>query len=1326
MPQAIKEFNKIWAFDVNEFLSITQTDKDRLKLIKQEEILKPYLSQFNDPIESLKAKRKLQPLVISKIKKESEAQIARVTQIPNKTNQFNLFPFSEYPEKEWDFENMIKNDQIDCFIATIQNKSISEEKQVEGTIDSMHGDITALAVCKIFSDHLLVNGFFLSCRNTGLEVEYVLVKHIATYAESKNLDKIKVKFKKTEVNKLAETFIEILCQETNKSVIRFLLKNTKNTSLIQSFIFYFFKKLGILPVDLNKKLNEELIFEFSTDSLTKLDPYLLTRRTMEANAIGAKLPSKRLINEKDLENAKLYLPLLQKETETIEPLVEKFSIGSKFKSIENLNEKIIAKLKFLLPKTKNFTHTISLVYLGLDSLKATYLSASIYEEEKIIVPISKLLSPETTISLLLNYINLQKDQKSLLDNEAINYESKLSCSSLVSMQQQRIWYAEKQGKVINSADYHMIACFTIDELNIDCFKKACRQLVELYDVFGTSFSINKAQLTKSIIPPKDRKLSFDCKELDNEADLLPAIQREISQPLSMLSSTLIRFVVFQVKANKNYHIFFHVHHSIFDAFSLNICTDTLSKLYKNILESTSLKITTVPSYSDFIYEQNKKLFDKSFQLEAKNYWSEHLSILEEVVELPYDQPVSSFKPITQQKADRYEFQISVDDLKKLSQLASSIGVTRCSIISSVLSILISAYSFKEKLAIIIPTSGRQPPFLDSVGFFVNLLIQAFDLRENKSFINFVIENHKNLINGIQFQDYSFSEIQKILQKRDIYTPLQNVALVYQSYETPKLILNNKKAKLTVPEKSILLDMRENCRFGAFTLFAQEQEDQQIVAFTIECANYSEDFIRNFIKNFLHTIRNVCSNPNQMLYDISVVNDVERRQLMSLGRGPTLQYVADDNLIKKFQQSVKNHPENNALSYGEIRLSYKEVDQQSTNLARALIAAGARLGNYVGIFLEANHLFFIAELAILKIGAVFIPLSKEDPSIRLKSIIEDANIKFFIVDNNIKGLFDIDFQDCQLISIHSAEWTTLDKTLPPLVKTMEDRFCILYTSGSTGKPKGVILLEKGIFRVVESSKFVKVFPGDKIAQTANQAFDAAQLECWLAWNNGASLVLFDKQTILNTSSLQNKLTTEKITHMWLTAGLFDRHANIQADLFNNLKYLMVGGDIVYKDTISKILKFEKSPIIINGYGPTETSIFALTHTFNKLNFAKSPIGTPINNTTVKISTLLGRLAPIGAIGELLILGDGVGSYLNLPELEKERFIDNLDKREFLTGDLVRWNLKYRQMMFEGRITKQQVKINGNLVNLEEVRENLSKYPAIKQVKIIIKKLEDLTS
>ncbi|MEN9448237.1 MAG: hypothetical protein RJA25_1527, partial [Bacteroidota bacterium] len=1306
MPQNLEDFRNNWAFDLDEHSVVTETDKKRTEFYKQAEIKAALAIRFHDPVEYLRSHELGQTIIISKIDSEEDVEtIQRVSQLSGKTNQFNLFPESKAKEIN-EINAIVKNVEREIFIGRIKDKFSAE-------------DITAIAITSLNRNSITINNFFVSCRVFRRGMEYEMLKHIAQFSQKKGLKNIKLEFKKSQKNIPVSSFLNILSNKTNNDPIsRFLLNKTENYAWIQDGLKFLFKKLNIC-LDFNSlELNEKFIFTLSTQKIIELEIDSLIRASLNVSE-GPQLQS----NSATLANndiSEKYLLKLKQITDSL--LLNDFSIDNKaIKSIANLEDRVNLICNNLLGEEEKDK---SLVARGLDSLKATELRYYLFECDQVNISIPKLLCEKTTAFSLIEYI---KSQKKSLEEILAKNANFYNVTLFASLQQQRIWIAEQRESADNSANYHMTACYKISKnLDIQRFETACQELIKFYDVFGATFFIQDNDLKLSILSPGARKLNFQVKNL--EISLENAIQLEISKPWSMQSKDpLIRFVIFE--ATQNYHIFMHIHHAIFDAVSLKNCLDTLSQLYQNTLTpNVSGFIDNPPQYTQFIFDQKKKLANEAYQTVAYNFWKNALSKIETVTTLPIDQPISIFKPATEQIAKRYTFSLSSEDLIALKALAKSKGVTSFIVLNALYGLLIASYTFQKNITLITATNGRggHPSFDKMVGFFVNLLIQQFDLEKDQSLDEYLKQVNKKFSVSQEFQDFPFDKKQEILQKQGIKDILSSPAFIYQSYAIPQLKLDEEIAELVLPKQAIIFDMRKTCRFGYFTLFAQENDQE--LSFVIEYAKdlFSESFIKNIAENLLHTIGNVCSNPNQMLHDISVVCVEERNKLISLGQGPKLDYAIEDNLANRFKRNVEKYPDDIALCYGGIRLSYKELNQQSTNLAQALIQAGVQQGDNVGIYLAANHCFFIAELAALKIGAVFIPLSKEDPYDRLKSIIEDANIKFFIVDNATKGLFDTDFQASTLIPIHSAECASLDRDLLPLRgKTLEDRFCILYTSGSTGRPKGVILQEKGIFRVVESPKFVNVLPGDKIAQTANQAFDAAQLECWLAWNNGASLVLFDKETILNTSSLQSKLTHEKITHMWLTAGLFNTLANVKLDLFNSLKYLMLGGDVVYKDTVSKILEFEKSPIIINGYGPTETSIFALTYTFHKQtlkNFVTSPIGIPINNTTLKILTPLGSLAPIGAIGELLISGDGVGSYLNLPELEKERFIGNPEQREFLTGDLVKFDSKYHQIMFVGRANKQQIKINGNLVSLEEVRKNLSRHPAIKQTEIIIKKLD----
>ncbi len=1306
MPQNLEDFRNNWAFDLDEHSVVTETDKKRTEFYKQAEIKAALAIRFHDPVEYLRSPELGQTIIISKIDSEEDVEtIQRVSQLSGKTNQFNLFPESKAKEIN-EINAIVKNVEREIFIGRIKDKFSAE-------------DITAIAITSLNRNSITINNFFVSCRVFRRGMEYEMLKHIAQFSQERGLKKIKLKFKKSEKNKPVSSFLNILSEQTNNDPIsRFLLNKTENYAWIQDGLKFLFKKLNIC-LDFNSlELNEKFILTLSTQKIIELDIDSLIRAGLNVSE-GSQLQSNSAALANNDKSEK-YLLKLKQITDSL--LLNDFSIENKsIQSIANLEDRVNLICNNLLGEEEKDK---SLVARGLDSLKATELRYYLFECDQVNISIPKLLCEKTTAVSLIEFIKEGKKSSEI----SFPIENLHNQTLPISLQEQRIFLAEQSERVTNSSKFHMIVTFSANKLNINRLQSAYERAIQAKgcDVFGYYFTVKNGQLIKSYIPPEKRKINFYYEEVNDEFDLNAFIWGKTREPLSMLDSNdLIR--IFVIKVNGKYYLIFHVHHAIFDAVSLKNFIDILSEKYQNQITSNFFELRNFFPHIESVRRQKKKLEDPTFQAAAYSFWENALSKIETVTTLPYDQPLLTFKPATEQAAKRFTFSLPFEDLLALKALAKSTEFTSFIVLNALFGLLIASYTFQKNVTLITATNGREghPSFDKMVGFFVNLLIQQVDLEKNQSFGEYFKQVNEKFLASQEFQDFPLDKKQEILPKLGIKDILLSPGFIYQSYPLPQLKLDNEIAELE-PEQ-IIYDKRETCRFGHFTLFAQEND--QKLTFVIEYAKdlFSTSFIEGFAKNFLHTIQNVCANPSQSLHEISVVCDEERNLLISLGQGPKLHYAEEDNLVNRFKCNVEKYPDHMALCYGEIRLTYKEVDQQSTNLAHTLIAAGVKKENYVGIFLEANHLFFIAELATLKIGAIFIPLSKENPNERLKLIINDAKLKFFIVDDNTKGLFDTDFQPCQLISINSTQSTNLGKELPRLVKSMEDTFCILYTSGSTGRPKGVILQEKGIFRVVESPKFVNVLPGDKIAQTANQAFDAAQLECWLAWNNGASLVLFDKETILNTSSLQSKLIHEKITHMWLTAGLLNILANVKLDLFNSLKYLMVGGDVVYKDTISKILEFKKSLIVINGYGPTETSIFALTYTFEKQtlnNFETSPIGTPINNTTIQILTPFGTLTPFGGIGELSIEGDGVGrGYLNLPELEKEKFIGDLEKRNYLTGDLVKYATKDPQIMFIGRANTQQVKINGNLVLLEEVRNCLSQHPNIKQVELLIINLDN---
>lgn len=1394
MPQNLKEYKDNWIFDIDEHAEVTETDKKRTDLYKQAEIKGALAISFRDPIEYLNSPELNQTITISKINSiDSEFDkmaIERASELSGRTNQFNLFP--DIAKEINEIESIIKSEKGEIFVGRIKDNFSPTE------------DITAIAIISLDRSSLTINNFFVSCRVFRRGMEYVMLKHIAEYAYEKKLKNVNFIFKKSEKNNPVGSFLNILSEQTNKhSRSRNLFDRSINLTWLHNSFKFLFKKLNICLNFNSLELGEEFILTLSTRGLMNLDLTSLLRASFNSiktseeeqknkeiifnkNEIDENyLTELKKINSKFLsknysENIKevIFLPDLMNKIlevcnhyspefmsklgvcnhyspELLSAVIEKckdsYKLMNEIDKIleDSVDELILGICNYYLGEDGQFA---SLVARGLNSIKATEVRLLIYGITRVTIPVEKFLSEKTTSFILSEYVKKEIKPLELAQTETdYVYNQALP----VSIQQQRIWVAEKKEQANNSSNFHMTACYKVSKkLNVPCFKSACQKFIELYDVFGASFFMQEGTLKQLILAPSDRKLNF--KEIKlAEVSLSEAIKLELSKSWTIENKpSLLHFILFEDR--DSYHIFMHVHHAIFDAVSLNNSFKTISELYLNILTSNSKKLNYPPQYIEFIHYQQKIFTDEAFKAKALSFWYKELSTIEKITMLPTDQDLAAYESASNLMVERYIFSLSYKELVKLKNLAKTNNVTCFNVISALFALLISSYTYQKHITLITAVNGRggHASFEKMVGFFVNLLIQQFDLDGEELFINYLKKVNEKFLASQKYQDFPLSKIQEILLNQGIKEILLSPALIFQSYAVPKLALGEEIAELELPKQPIIFDQRETCRFGLFTLFAQENASE--LSFVIEYARdrFSMAFIKRFANNFKHAIEQVVkqmeSKPDITIQEISLVCDEERNELIRLGQGPRLELIEGDNLVRRFQQSVEMYPDNDALyhqkgehengEYDEIKLTYRDVDNQSTHLAHALHTKGVKQGDLVGIFLDPNHLFFIAELAILKIGAIFVPLSKQDPVHLRKSIIENAGISFFILDISEEE-FRKKIERSDLNCIHINErFSNHDLSLPALTTSMEDSACILYTSGTTGDPKGVMLPQKALFRVIKTLSYM-VKPGNNIAQTADQAFDAAQLEFLLAILNGGCLVIIDKNVFLTKQLFSKVLLDKEIKIVWITSEVFNHYALNHPEIFKKVDYMITGGGVVDKNAVKQVLDFNPNIKIMNGCGPIETGIFATTFMVNKetlSDFSTVPIGLPtIAGTQNFILNCFNTLAPWGAIGELGISGEGLGSYYKNDTLQKEHFLpflknlkDNLElsslnipDRIYLSGDMVTIHCKHNVIIFLSRKNEDLIKIRGNSVSPPGIKKVLEEHPFVKQVEVVYRQFDE---
>ena len=472
-------------------------------------------------------------------------------------------------------------------------------------------------------------------------------------------------------------------------------------------------------------------------------------------------------------------------------------------------------------------------------------------------------------------------------------------------------------------------------------------------------------------------------------------------------------------------------------------------------------------------------------------------------------------------------------------------------------------------------------------------------------------------------------------------------------------------------------------------------------------------------HFQRLLHGVLYSPRHPISRHDILSAPERRQVVAGWNDTSSDYPRERSLMSLFEDIVAAGPEAVALIDGDARLTYRQLNQRANQLARRLISNGVGPGVRVGLALERSASAIIAMLAVLKAGAAYVPLDMAYPPERIRFMIEDSALATVVTDGAGRQRLavatrtvcvDVD-DERSGISQESAH------NLPDHATGASIGY-VMYTSGSTGQPKGVETPQRAVVRLVRNTNYVDIGPTDIVGHVANIAFDAATFEVWGALLNGARLVILASDIILSPDAFADAIRRHKISALFLTSALFNLVAMQRPDTFATLRYLIVGGDAVDPRWARAVLQGGRPRYLVNGYGPTESTTFAITHAIEDVPDDASlvPIGRPIANTQAYILDARLQPAPTGVRGHLYLGGDGLAhGYLNCPALTAEAFIPDpfhpdSGKRLYRTGDIARFR---GDGVIEclGR-TDDQVKIRGFRIALGEIEGALKAHPHVR--------------
>jgi len=867
--------------------------------------------------------------------------------------------------------------------------------------------------------------------------------------------------------------------------------------------------------------------------------------------------------------------------------------------------------------------------------------------------------------------------------------------------QQRALWLEVQLQIDDGAYNVPMAFSTAGALNLARLRQALVHLAQTHEVLrGRIEEQSRGPCFWFDRDPREVELDW-CQALDPHADFAPALRR----PFDLSRGPLWRCVVRPLPGGGALFALV-VHHLVIDAAGEQVLLRDFAQAYA---QHEPAPINRPYDFADIAAYENERFGAERTRLES--FWSGALKDAE-VPELPA--ALLPCVPGAERASVRTRLALPQALSDRVGELAAELGTTPFHLYFATYLMLLRVYASQDDLVAGSLVSLRDTPAaLGVVGYLLAPVALRMPLRGTDTFRETVAELarrwrlvslHARLPMDLLARAASSSG------RAATGSPFQ---LFFSLLEEPVTTLKLDQCDLTP-----LDTLPASAKFKLF-LQVEQRGPAATLALEFQRGALDPESGERLLVHFTTLLNAASGRPDTRLCELSMIAPEERAMLVQWGANAR-PYPKGRTVPDLFEEVARSQPEATALIAGQLRLSYRELDERANAVATALHRAGVARGHHVPLLLPRGAPFVICALGVLKAGAAYVPIDPQPPQERLARLLQGLRAR-------------VGFCNAAAAPEESVRWLDSSladepETLPPprSAATADDVAYVMFTSGSTGRPKGVVVPHRGIVRLVRGQAFASLAASEAWLLLSATTFDTSSLELWGPLLNGGRCIVVEDR-VPTPAGLSAVIEREGVTSAWLTSSLFNVLIDEQPDCLAGLTQIVVGGEALSPAHVRRAITCLPRARLVNGYGPTENSTLTSCHQISQADVAPGrsvPIGTPIANTTVQVLDHDGQCAPIGVPGELITGGDGVAlGYLGLPEETSRRFFPDLASAEpgalcYRTGDRVRWRCD-GTLEFLGRFDE-QLKINGHRIEPGEVAAVLAEHPAVRQAVVVAQK------
>ncbi|HET9184725.1 MAG TPA: amino acid adenylation domain-containing protein, partial [Solirubrobacterales bacterium] len=905
----------------------------------------------------------------------------------------------------------------------------------------------------------------------------------------------------------------------------------------------------------------------------------------------------------------------------------------------------------------------------------------------------------------------------------------------LSFAQQRLWFLDRLAP--ESPLYNVPSTYSLaGPLAPAALAAGLSEIVRRHEALRTRFVEVDGEPRQEIGAPWQVALpQVDLRGLGRErrpGELARLRTEEAGRPFDLARGPLLRAGLVLLD-EEEHALLLTVHHIVYDGWSEGVLTAELTALYAAALAGRPSPLGELAvQYADFAAWQ--RAWPPEVLGRQLAWWRDELAGAPATLPLPVDRPRPAAPSVRGASA---MLRLPAAATAALRQAARREGTTLYMLLLAGFAALLARETGEEDLLVGTPVADRPRPEVEGlIGFFVNTVVIRARAAGDPSFRGLLATVRDTALGAFAHQDLPFEMLVEVLrpERERSRNPLVQVLFAFQgagqaTAGTADDAAGLRLVRLPWGERSTAkLDLLLSAMEMPVEPPGESNEAEITLVLEYAADLFTATNAARLLGHYATLVAGAAASPELPLSSLPLLSAPERHQLVAEWNDTASEFPLRP-VHRLFEEQAAARPDAVAVSWEGGAMSYGELDRRSGEIARHLRRLGVATDARVGLVVERSPEMLEAMLGILKAGGGYLPLDPTYPRERLALLLADAAPAAVVGTRRLlaalpdvldgpggaprQALEDVDLE-ADAEPFHSAD-------VPPTSLAY-----VFYTSGSTGAPKGVEVSHRGVVRLVREAGYTVFGPGEVNLLLSPITFDVATLEIWGPLLNGGRLVLLPPGPY-TLADIYAAVARQGVTTLWLASALFNLAVEEGLEPLFGLRLLEAGGDVVSRPHVERaIAALPEAVDLMNGYGPTENTMFSTTHRLRgglAPGEASVPIGRPISNSSTYVLDRSLATLPVGCVGELYVGGAGVArGYLGRPELTAERFVpdpfsaDPLDPRGgdrlYRTGDLARWRPD-GTLDFLGR-RDFQVKVRGFRVELGEVETALLRHPGVRDV------------